>query len=443
MGETMSRGNLSMLRKLLFFILCHVIVSLLFLTNVSQADLSGKEKTPAEIFKEYGDAVVFITAYKNNTVLGEGSGFIVDPKGVIITNYHCIEGSSTVKVRLTNGAYYDVEGALGVDKDWDVAVLMVNAKNLPSAPLGDSDKLSVGERVVAIGNPLGLENTVSEGIISAIRGFEDNGDVVIQFTAPISPGSSGGPLFNTKGEVIGVTTLYLKEGQNLNFAVPINLVKPLLKGKKLVALAEATREARTVSPSGEAVDPEALRHSNLGDSFFSEGKFDSAIREYQEAIRLQPDYAKAHLMLGWLYWFKDLYGLTIRHCEEAVRLDPRLADAAAVHLMLGNAYSVKDQYDLAIRHYEETIRLEPDYAEAYWGLGTAYGNMGQYDLAIKQWQEAIRLKPDYAEAHLKLGAAYSIKGQYDLAMRHAKEAMRIKPDSKDARELLNSLKGMK
>ncbi|HCN19238.1 MAG: hypothetical protein A2060_04070 [Planctomycetes bacterium GWA2_50_13] len=146
MGKTRLRGILPVLRKLILFILCSSVLSFVLFTCVSYAGLFSSEKSTEEIAREYGQAVVFITAFdKDGKILGEGSGFVADPKGIIITNHHCIEGADTVKVRLTNGAYYDVEGTLGVDKDWDIAILKIKAKNLPSAPLGDSDKLSVGE----------------------------------------------------------------------------------------------------------------------------------------------------------------------------------------------------------------------------------------------------------------------------------------------------------
>ncbi len=412
--------------SILFFVLCPCIIPLPFLLSQSQAGIFSKEKKPEEIVKKYGEAVVLITpSDKDGKPLGVGSGFIADPNGIVVTNYHCISDAVTAWIRLTNGAHYEVEGVLGIDKAWDIAVLKIKAKNLPSAPIGDSDKLSAGERVIAIGNPLGLENTVSEGIISALRGPEGTASALIQFTAPISPGSSGGPLFNTKGQVVGVTTLYLTEGQLLNFAVPINLVKPLLKGRKLVALTDATKETKTVSPpaklqkpsespsrpstpSEEAVVSESERHFRLGVSFAKEGKLDSAISEFQEVIRLKPDFAEAHYNLGLAYNQKGLYDLAIRQYEEAIRLKPDFAEA---YYLLGRAYEAKGLYDLEIRQYEEAIRLKPDFAEAHYNLGVTYGRKGQYDLAIRHVEQAVRIKPDYKKAHDFLDDLYQLRGR--------------------------------
>ena len=114
------------------------------------------------------------------------------------------------------------------DKTRDLAIIKAHGQNFRVVSLGNSDRVQVGEEVVAIGSPLSLESTVSSGIVSGIRNIEDEGGKFLQITAPISPGSSGGPLFNMAGEVVGITTLYLKGGENLNFAIPVNDAKRLL-----------------------------------------------------------------------------------------------------------------------------------------------------------------------------------------------------------------------
>jgi len=117
---------------------------------------------------------------------------------------------------------------LAFDEARDVAIIKAHGEDFRTLTLGNSDQLQVGEEVVAIGNPLSLESTVSNGIISGIRTVEEEGGKFVQVTTPISPGSSGGPLFNMAGEVVGITTLYIKGGENLNFAIPINDAKRLL-----------------------------------------------------------------------------------------------------------------------------------------------------------------------------------------------------------------------
>jgi hypothetical protein len=131
-------------------------------------------------------------------------------------------------IKFPDGSLFAVDGVLVSDEDRDVAIIKVHGNGFKALTLGDSDQLQVGEEVVAIGNPLSLESTVSNGIVSAIRTVEEEGGKFLQITAPISPGSSGGPLFNMAGKVVGITTSHIKNGENLNFAVPINDVKPML-----------------------------------------------------------------------------------------------------------------------------------------------------------------------------------------------------------------------
>jgi hypothetical protein len=175
-----------------------------------------------------GSIVSVVMSDKDGKPIAQGSGFLVSRDGLIVTNYHVIlEGSSAI-AKFPDGAFFVVDGVVAFDKTRDVAVIQAHGKNFRTLTLGNSDRVRVGEEVVAIGNPLSLESTVSNGIVSGIRTVKEEGGTFLQVTAPISPGSSGGPLFNMAGEVVGITTLYLKGGENLNFAIPINDAKRLL-----------------------------------------------------------------------------------------------------------------------------------------------------------------------------------------------------------------------
>lgn len=179
--------------------------------------------------------VVYIEVLDSkNKVSSTGSGFIVNDK--IITNYHVIAGASSATVTTNSGKKYNVTGVYAYDEELDLAVLKVNGSKLPSVTLGDSDKISIGEKVVAIGSPIGLQNTVSEGIISSLRNGEDS--CSIQISVPINHGSSGGALFNEYGNVIGITSAGYDTTGDLNFAIPVNLVKPLLKSNTAISLKE-------------------------------------------------------------------------------------------------------------------------------------------------------------------------------------------------------------
>lgn len=176
------------------------------------------------------DATVFlVTQDRNGNESGSGSGFFVRP-GYIATNYHVIDDAARTSFKLvgTETSYW-IDRVAATDPAHDLALLKVSGVNVSELSLIDSDKVRIGEEIYAVGNPLGLEGTVSDGIVSGIRGEDNN--KWIQITAPISPGNSGGPVINSKGEVIGIASRGYKAdyGQNLNFAVPANYLKTLLR----------------------------------------------------------------------------------------------------------------------------------------------------------------------------------------------------------------------
>lgn len=161
---------------------------------------------------------------------GAGSGFIIDAKGLVLTNYHVIKGADEIKVTLKDGRKLDGQ-VIGKDASLDLAVIEVKAKDLPTLKLGDSSKIRPGEWVIAIGNPYGFANTVTAGIVSATgRTLKNLGkDNLIQTDTPINPGNSGGPLLNYKGEVIGINVAIVSGAQSIGFAIPINAAKEVLE----------------------------------------------------------------------------------------------------------------------------------------------------------------------------------------------------------------------
>jgi serine protease Do len=201
--------------------------------------------TPAQIAQRATPAVVSIRSPESL-----GTGFLVRKDGWIATNLHVIAGARELTVATTDKHEYPVVDVLAVDEPRDLALVRIEAKDMSVVPLGDSDLVRPGDSVVAIGHPLGLEDTVSNGLVSAVRVI-DPALSVLQISAPIAPGSSGGPLFSDKGEVIGVVTRYSTKGQNLNFGIPVRYLKAMMEDTHpvpLVAFAEATRKAPTLPP---------------------------------------------------------------------------------------------------------------------------------------------------------------------------------------------------
>ena len=187
-----------------------------------------------------------------------GTGFVVRADGWIATNLHVIVGGPHVKITLRDirgDRELDAVEVIAASPEHDLALVRVEARGLPVLTLGDSDGVRPGDSVVAIGNPYGLEDTVSNGLVSARRHIDADLEV-LQISAPIAPGSSGGPLFNDRGEVIGVATAVLQEGQNLNFGMPVRYLAPMMKDPSPVSFADF---AKFVAKVREGRPPKAQR----------------------------------------------------------------------------------------------------------------------------------------------------------------------------------------
>ena len=201
---------------------------------------------------------------ESRKIQGAGSGVIISTDGYILTNNHVVEGAKEVTVTLSDKQEYKAK-VVGRDPKTDLAVVKVEApKSLPAASLGDSEQLKVGEWVLAIGNPFGLSHTVTSGIVSAKGRVIGAGpyDDFIQTDASINPGNSGGPLFNMKGEVVGINTAILPQGQGIGFAVPVNTAKPLIP--QLVSKGEVIRGYLGVNI--QSITPELAKALALKDT---------------------------------------------------------------------------------------------------------------------------------------------------------------------------------
>ena len=211
---------------------------------VVSIEVESRVKTPAtinglppEVFEDFfgglpspfGDFPFEQEAPSERVLEGQGSGFIIDSDGYILTNAHVVEGADKVRVQLNNNKEYSAE-VIGLDKRTDVALVKIQGEHLPVAKLGDSDQVQVGDWVLAIGSPFGITHTATKGIVSAVARNLPRGDYVpfIQTDAAVNPGNSGGPLFNSKGEVIAINSqIYSRSGafNGLAFSIPINVAK--------------------------------------------------------------------------------------------------------------------------------------------------------------------------------------------------------------------------
>ncbi len=265
-----------------------------------------------------------------------GHGIFISTDGILLTNYHVIRDAAKIVARTSNGAIYGLKKVCGYSETYDVAELQFITPKVSFLTMGRSDDAVEGQRVVVIGFPLGLDISVSDGIIS---GFRENHSLV-QVTAPISPWSSGSPVLDESGKVVGIVRYFYLDGQNLNVAICSETVRSAI-AKALEAPAPPPPIAKAIStwtPTADEVE-QTLK----------------VISVYTEQIRLKPDECSAYLMRG------ACYG------------------------------SIKE-YGKAISDYTEVIRLRPDYAAAYKGRAAAYNAIGNHSQAERDLEKARELK---------------------------------------------------
>lgn len=274
---------------------------------------------------------------------------------------------STLLVKMENGVYFPIENLINFDENNDIALFKVEGKELSTVKIITDYKPKQGDGIVVIGSPMGLETTISDGIISNVRGNRG----LIQITAPVSIGSSGSPVFNLKGEAIGIATFLIEGGQNLNFAIPVKYVATLLneskKPKKKIkpALEPAPApETPAQAPSLEPVD-KAEAYFNLGSEYFYSGKYNEAIEALKQAIRIKPNYAEAHYNLGIMYSKLDMYKEAIESYKQAIRIKPDFAEA---HYILGLSYLIINDRGSALEEYKILKELDSEKANELFNL---------------------------------------------------------------------------
>ncbi|MGA7613801.1 MAG: tetratricopeptide repeat-containing serine protease family protein [Thermoanaerobaculia bacterium] len=343
------------------------------LALLTVAGSSRAENPLPELVKRVKPAIATITAHMPGDDVQIGTGFFVQ-KGILVTNRHVLAGALSAEVKTDDGRVFEIEHVTAEDADSDLVKV--------DLPVGDDASIRTlelrrnlpepGSRVVVIGSPFGLEKTVSDGIVSTVRQLED-GTAVIQITAPISPGSSGSPVLDLDGRVIGVATIQLVGGQNLNFAIPAGNV---------MGLKNAT--------------PEALNHWT--------------------ARELAADGMSAAGEGNW--------GDAQKLFEQAAEADSKLD---GVYLWLGRAFTENGRDDDALDAYRRAVVAAPSSADAQLGLGRAYARMRKWSDAISSYREALRLSPKYVSAISDLGRAYLEIGDTSSALAELQDLQALDP----------------
>ena len=357
-----------------------LLVSLLVTANSASAEVS----LPELVRKVKPSVVAIATFDQKGEALATGSGFFLRPEQVL-TNLHVIRGAYRAEIRTLDakGRVYAVKGVLSVDEEGDLALLSVDIPAERARPLEISAVLPEdGEKIFVIGNPLRLEGSVSDGIVSAVREVPSLGKI-IQITAPVSHGNSGSPLFNLKGQVIGVVTIRVINGENINLAIESSRVAQLPANKFLMLPELAAR----TSEKDSAVAMAASFYRTGLDSMWL-GNYDGALAYFENAVDKDPKRAEAWIQVGFCKTKQGKTADAIRAYRQALQLRP---DSAEVYNRLGDAHFYAGRFSDAIDSYKQAARLQPKSAEAYYNLALTYREIGNLDMAEAQGKILQRL----------------------------------------------------
>jgi S1-C subfamily serine protease len=291
-------------------------------------------KSPSEIAREQSKAVVIIESLdERGSVTGQGSGFIVTPQGAVVTNLHVVQGAAGLRVKLPGGDSYKTSDLIDVDDAKDIAIIKIKGFKLPAVTLGDSDRAENGEAIVAISSPEGLVNSISTGVISGVRRFDTHR--VFQITAPISNGSSGGALFNSRGEVIGIITYLFKSGQNINFAVPINYARGMIGDQPSKTLADL----KPLSKPTEGAKPSASLADTVETTEQIGGQLTGAMRGKLGRTQMEPMFARPDEALKLFYRLVE--GINLINASEVAQLTGTAAVIKSKDADASEEYTIK------------------------------------------------------------------------------------------------------
>ncbi len=359
-------------------------LALILLPTLFQA-AQAQEATLPELIRRVKPAVVAVITYDaKNEMQMTGSGFFIRP-GQVLTNLHVIDGARRAEIRTLDGKgkTYEVSGIVSLDDEGDLAVLSVNLPADRARALEIASGLpEEGERVFVIGNPLRLEGSVSDGIVSAVREVPNLGEIV-QITAPISHGNSGSPLFNMKGQVIGVITMKVTNGQNINLALGASRLRQLRTGD---TLSFADLAARNKSGASSEMLAEWWYRNGLNSLWL--GNYDSALGYFETAVNKNPNRAEAWIQVGYCKVKQGKNGDAVKAFMRAIQLRPNSFEA---YNKLGDAYYFAGRFYEAIEAYKQAARIRPDMAEAYYNLGMAYLETDDRASAIIQLRQLQQL----------------------------------------------------
>ena len=403
--------------------------------------------------------------------LATGTGFVVDPEGTLVTNYHVLVDALAVEARFIDGTRAPVKWVLKVDRKKDFAILKLGDGFYSTLELGDSTGLQPFDYTSALGylSENGAEESNGKkGVILQTFGFvlgvhpQAYPDFSYIYTStPFGPGFSGGPLVNKKNQVLGIATV---EGRSLNLALPINEIKPFLKAPGKITLKELfeqdklskealyykgnftlyalgnPEEALRLFDKALALDPQfVLAHYDRATALRDQGLAEQTTKSYEEVVRLNPRFPEALSNLGGFYFRDGQIEKAVQMFQQAIAHYPNFIQA---HSNLGAALNKLQRPEEALVHLKKTIDLAPEFAIAHYNLGNAYFALNRWDDAIKAYEKSVSLGVDFLSLHWKLYEIHHQKGDPEKSKEQLKIILQIDPEDAKAKAKLAELSGM-
>ncbi|MGA6927400.1 MAG: tetratricopeptide repeat protein [Desulfosarcina sp.] len=434
------------------FVVTTVVTAMLLMGGCS-ATLQPPSWRLKELVEPVRRSVVTVVNYD---VDGEpssiGSGFFISGSGILVTNFHVLEGAYSAEIRMHDGQRYPVATVLAKNQLADLIKVRVDIPGSQVKPVTlAGEEPAIADRIFVVGSPMGLEQTVSEGIISAVRDIPAGGKI-LQLTAPISRGSSGGPVLNQDGEVVGVVSFQAATGQNLNFAISVNALENLAdetpepsiaewtirtssrgpalaaslcsKGTRLTIQGEYEEALTFFKRAAEANPEDAATWYGLGSCYVGLGRPDDAIAAYQRPIQQDPNNAAAHFVLAMYYKAIEQFELEIPALREVLRIDPANLRA---RFELGRAYGAMQRTDEQIDTFKRLLDDRPDHVPTMLDLGTTLGSIGRFDEAMTLFAKARDLEPENELVYYNMGVTFTRMNQPEEAIRAYIHAIRNNP----------------
>lgn len=422
------------------------IISIILFLLIYSPNTFSQSLTAEQIYKKVSNAVVVVHAYdENNRLASQGSGVVLNDKGYVVTNYHVLSGNDRLEILHGKQVvpYVDI---IGIDVEKDILILKIDTKKFTVIKNGDSKSLSIGQRVYAIGSPLGLENSISEGIISGLRSIDESQRNYIQMTASISPGSSGGAVVNEKGELIGISTLTATGGQNLNFAIPLFEILSVKIGSyyqtKLFQNFELFRKAQNAFDNG--MYNESIKfytdyinlfpnhesaYNNRGISRSKLNDYNGAIKDYSIALNIDSTLSATYNNRGYAKYCLGDFWEAINDYNSAILSENKISN---FYINRGLAKNRIQDYHGAILDFNIAIEIDPNNINAYNSRGITKSNLDDYLGGIKDFEKAISLDHNNAISYFNCGVNKALINDHVGAVFNFNKVIELDPKNSEA-----------